>query len=214
MTNYFCPKINSLRKFIYLHVCICSYYCWLSSWVRYSYIQLCFKRSSYLDPTWERAQSVSKMIQSSSTRTEDRVAQPLLSSWENDNVNRCSQSCCPLRFICIPSKTIFLLLASTLVVSESHCLTHVTVAAFISEYIPMGQYHLVNSLSFPLSLVCAFLAVIGIFYPLSGFLADVYFGRFKIIVSSLTLILISFTIISVTSAVRFSLTTLSKIWHL
>ena len=65
----------------------------------------------------------------------------------------------------------------------------------------MGQDHLVNALSFPLSLVCAILAVIGICYPLSGFLADVYFGRFKIIVSSLTLILISAIILTITLVV-------------
>ena len=131
------------------------------------------------------------MIKSNSTQAEDGVAQPLLSSRQPRNVKRCSNSSCPLMSICIPSKAIFILLTWALVVSEFYSLIHVMAVGIISAYVPMGEDHFVNAVSFPLGLIYAILAVIGIFYPLCGFLADVYSGQFKIILSCLTLILIS-----------------------
>ena len=127
------------------------------------------------------------MIQSNSTQAEDGVAQPLLSSWQPRNLNRCSNSSCPLRFICIPSKAIFILLTWALVVSEFYSLIHATIKVSITDYVPMGEDYFVSAVSFPLGIVYAILAVIGIFYPLCGFLADVYCLQFKIILSCLTL---------------------------
>ena len=55
----------------------------------------------------------------------------------------------------------------------------------------IGTNHLVNAVTAPLGFFYAILAVISMFYPLSGFLADVYCGRFKTIVIGLTIMSIS-----------------------
>ena len=44
----------------------------------------------------------------------------------------------------------------------------------IDNYVPTGKNHFVNSVSFSLAFVYVILAVIAMFYPLSGFLADIF----------------------------------------
>ena len=109
-----------------------------------------------------------QMIQSSSTQAEEGVAQPLLPSRDSHSVNRCSKILLSSEVYLhiLPSKAIFLLLLWTLVVSEWYTLIRLTVSGFTtSEYLPMGQDHVLTSL--PLSLVCAIPAVVRIFYPSS-----------------------------------------------
>ena len=81
-----------------------------------------------------------------------------------------------------------MILVWTMIVGEMYSTVHVVIVTFISSYVPMGESHLVNAVSSPLGLVSAILAAIAIFYPLSGFIADVWCGKFKIIIVSLTTI--------------------------
>ena len=55
------------------------------------------------------------------------------------------------------------------------------------------RYHLVISVSSPLAFVYAILAVIAMFYPLGGFFADVYCGRFKMVMIGLGFLTFSFS---------------------
>ena len=129
----------------------------------------------------------------------DKEAQPLLSSKVTNNVSLCSPCerftcvhCWPrVRYLCLSSKVILLILAWTVIVSELYTVVQVSIEAVIAIYVPIGENHLVNALSSPIGFVYAILAVIAMFYPLSGFLADVCCGRFKTVIVGLSIILIS-----------------------
>ena len=135
------------------------------------------------------------MSQSSSTRSSLEEDTPLLLSQERQYANSCSQFCCCRR---LSSKALLLILAWTVVVSEMYSLFQVIIVAFISDYVPMGVNHLLNAVSSPLGFVSAILAAIAIFYPLSGFVADVWCGQFKVIIISLTIILFSTIVVAIT----------------
>ena len=139
------------------------------------------------------------MIHSQSSHGEDT---PLLPLQERHSPNLCPRFRCHQR---LPSKAIFLILALTMIVRELYALIQVTIVSFIGIYVSMDVNHLFNALSFPLGSVSAILAAIAIFYPLSGFLADVWCGRFKIIMIGLTTILFSLIIIIITFTIWFSL---------
>ena len=139
------------------------------------------------------------MIHSQSSHGEDT---PLLPLQERHSPNLCPRFRCHQR---LPSKAIFLILALTMIVRELYVLIQVTIVSFIGIYVSMDVNHLFNALSFPLGSVSAILAAIAIFYPLSGFLADVWCGRFKIIMIGLTTILFSLIIIIITFTIWFSL---------
>ena len=141
------------------------------------------------------------MSQSSTSR--DLEAKPLLSS-HTVNVpslrERFTSVCClPRCNNCLPTKPIVLILVWTVIVSELYSLLQGFVGVVITNYVPTTVNHFVNAISSPLGLVYAILAVISMLYPLSGFLADVYCGRFKTIIIGLTTISIS----SVTLAAVF-----------
>ena len=91
-----------------------------------------------------------------------------------------------------------MILVWTMIVGEMYALIRITIITFISSYVPMGVSHLLNAVSSPLALVSAILAVIAIFYPLSGFIADVWCGQFKVIIISLTSIFFSTIIVAIT----------------
>ena len=118
-----------------------------------------------------------------STTSADQEAQPLLLS-QNRTVNlnfpheKCSGICCLPRHICLQYKAILLILAWTVIVGELFSMSQVLIGYFITDYVPIGKSHLVNAVSSPMGFLYAILAVIAMFYPLSGFLADVCCGRF------------------------------------
>ena len=142
------------------------------------------------------------MIHSSSSRSRHGEDTPLLPLQERHSDNLCPRFHCLQR---LPSKAIFLILPSTMIVSELYTLIHITIASFIGSYVPMEANHFLNALSSPLGLVSAILAAIAIFYPLSGFLADVWCGRFKIIMIGLTTIFLAFIIVIISFTIWFSL---------
>ena len=141
------------------------------------------------------------MIQSSSSGSKHGEDTHLLMSQEHRYANPYSQFCCCRR---PPSKALLLILAWTVVVSEIYCLIRVVFITFISNYVPMGVDHLLNAVSSPLGFISAILAAIAIFYPLSGFLADVWCGQFKVIIISLTTVLFSIIIVVITVIIWFN----------
>ena len=143
------------------------------------------------------------MIQSHSTGSgREEEGTPLIPSRDHRHANMCSRICCQQSPL---SKAILMILVWTMIVGEMYTTVHVVIVAFISSYVPMGESHLVNAVSSPLGLVSAILAAIAIFYPLSGFVADVWCGKFKIIIISLTTILFCTIIVAMTVAIWNSL---------
>ena len=126
----------------------------------------------------------------------------------NENVEvdrvRCGGLCSNLRHVCLHHKAILLILAWTMIVGELLMLQQAGIKAFIDNYVPVGKNHFVNSVSSPLAFVYAILAVIAMFYPLSGFLADVCCGRFKTVMVGLSFLL--FTLVVLVAAIVWATT--------
>ena len=119
--------------------------------------------------------------------------QPLLST-VNDNdtslsiYNRKCLSgsiCSTLGRFCQRYKAVLLILVWTMIVGELLMLQKALIGCFIDNYVPTGINHFSNSVSSPLAFAYAILAVIAMFYPLGGFLADVCCGRFKTVMIGL-----------------------------
>ena len=140
----------------------------------------------------------------------DEESQTLLSSQVVHSVSLsylCEKFTCVrclrgVRHLCLQSKVILIILAWTAIVSELYTLIQVFIAVMISSNVStsIGENHLVNAVSSPMGFLYALLAMIAMFYPLSGFLADVCCGRFRTIIVGLSIILIS----SITAAVLFA----------
>ena len=91
---------------------------------------------------------------------------------------------CLLNHICLPSKAAILILLWTLVVGTTYSI----ILGFAVTIITSQS----SNLSVYASIPFAVLALITIFYPLSGFIADTCCGRLKTIVASLCLLLLCF----------------------
>ena len=93
-------------------------------------------------------------------------------------------SCPPSKHLCLPSKAAILILLWTIIVGATYhdlvgfsallVLSNTTPNAILSEYEPLPY---------------ALLAIVMMFYPVSGFIADVCCGRLKAVVISLAFIL-------------------------
>ena len=96
--------------------------------------------------------------------------------------------------LCIPSKAAVVIILWTVVITSAYavilCLATANSFTIPHEYLTEG----VNG-STPYIMV----AVLMIFYPLSGFIADVCCGRFKTIIISQTLLSLSFTLLGIIS---------------
>ena len=108
---------------------------------------------------------------------------------------------CPLsKHLCLPSKAAILILLWTIVVgvvyhnllgfSSLLVLSNPTPNAILSQYEPLPY---------------AMLALVMMFYPLSGFIADVYCGRLKTVVTSLAFILSCWIIVLITLSLLVSI---------
>ena len=133
----------------------------------------------------------------------DHENQPLLStlheSCTSSNVSR-SKCCGDIRFrcrqVCLQHKAVVLILIWTMIVGELLAFQQLLIGGFIENYVPIssnGKNHFANSVSSPLAFIYVILAVMAIFYPLGGFLADVYCGRFKMVMISLGSLVFSFS---------------------
>ena len=102
-----------------------------------------------------------------------------------------TRSCGFCNKMCLPSKAAIYILFSAAIVGCIYFILLGTVIAFIMSSSP----HLEVPVSVYFSLPYAILALVMMFYPLSGFIADVYCGRYRIIKISLCLLL-SFVILA------------------
>ena len=133
----------------------------------------------------------------------DRETQPLLSTLSKSDTNSKvphHKYCSNIKFCCrqvyLQHKAVVLILVWTMIVGELLALEQLLIGGFIESYVPIsskGSYNFANSVSSPLAFVYAILAIIAMFYPLGGFLADVYFGRFKMVMIGLGFLTFSFS---------------------
>ena len=106
----------------------------------------------------------------------------------NSNLGVCSPQ---LKHLCLPSKAAILILLWTAVVG----MMYQAVISLIALFVVIYPYN--NKLTVHHALCYAVLAVVMMFYPLSGFIADVCCGRMKTIVVSLIVLLTSLIIFMV-----------------
>ena len=103
------------------------------------------------------------------------------------------QSTCAPKKICISSKPIMLILAWAFVVGGIYEGAGIASTVFV-KIIPSN---IVGSAFYPIIAVYVLLAVVNMFYPLSGLLADVYCGRYRIVVISLCILWFCLALITI-----------------
>ena len=97
-----------------------------------------------------------------------------------------------LKHICLPSKAAIILVCLAVVIGALHAV-FVCVFVFIAVILVGGQYIPESVAIFTSYLV---MAVTVFLYPLSGFIADVKYGRFRVMVASMCFIVISLLFMS------------------
>ena len=137
----------------------------------------------------------------------DLETQPLLSTLRKSGTNSnvpLRKYCGDIRFccrqVCLQHKAVVLILVWTMIVGELLALQQFLIGEFVENYVPIssnGSTHFANSVSSPLAFFYAILAVMAMFYPLGGFLADIYCGRFKMVMIGLGFLAFSFSSIIV-----------------
>ena len=127
----------------------------------------------------------------------DQENQPLLGFTRANNINssthqrreRESYRCWTT---CPKYKTILIILVWMVFVGELSAFVLALSAGLIENYVPVvDKLQLANAVSSPICFLYASLAVMAMLYPVSGFIADVCCGRFKIIMIGLTIMAIS-----------------------
>ena len=109
------------------------------------------------------------------------------------NIRRRSHhaTCCNTKQTCLRYRAVILILIWTVIVGELRTALDILTSGFIEFYVPIsGKDTFANAVSSPIAFLYAILAVIAMLYPLSGFRADVYCGRFKTVIFGLSLILV------------------------
>ena len=115
------------------------------------------------------------------------------------NLHRNDQQCfCHQRLmsVCLSSKWVLLILVWTLTVSVVYAGLVNIAAGFALASIGIGTFADSNPLTSPFCIIHAVLVFTAMLYPLSGFLADIWCGRFKAIMIGLFCLLPS-TIVSI-----------------
>ena len=132
-----------------------------------------------------------------SMESSSREAQPLLFPMTSKVKFTSTHLChCPPRNLCLPSKAAVLILLLTSIVGVI-CSVGVVALGLLHVNSSNWNTH-TSSISFFSSLPYAFFALMMMFYPLSGFIADICCGRFKTIVVSLIIFTISILLFSFT----------------
>lgn len=133
---------------------------------------------------------LSSPVSSRTGRHHSLEVQPLLSSpSENNKHNAVQTPCSPLGFLA-SYKAIILILLWSVFVGAVYSIVCIIAEIKLFNFIPL--YY--TNASFAFVIYYSTIALINLFYPVSGCFADVFFGRFKTIIASLSLILCSFTI--------------------
>ena len=110
-----------------------------------------------------------------------------------------------LKSLCRFSKTVYLILTWTLIVGAIYAAMLYVAAGFINTSAILLRSNIFiddNLFISPLCIIQAVLAFTAILYPLSGFLADVWCGRFKTVIFGLFCLLFS-TIVTVVALIWF-----------
>ena len=106
---------------------------------------------------------------------------------------------CKSKYFCFSSKAAILIILWAAVVGTAFTLFKDIVAVSIlgSRYARVMDIATLDLIPY------ATLTIIMIFYPLNGFIADVYCGRYKIVMISLTLVLLSFLLLGIACILGF-----------
>ena len=119
--------------------------------------------------------------ESSRLLCQQAVNEPLLSQGQQKSSKTCSY-----KYLCLPSKAAILIIFWTVVVGAVYNLVLLLAVAIVDTN-PLFSHDI--SISANECLPYAILALISLFYPLSGFIADVCCGRLKVVAVSLCFIL-------------------------
>ena len=144
--------------------------------------------------------STSDSVSSSESMTTDSGPSENQSLLQNQpNLHRNDQRCfCHqhLKSVCLSSKSVLLILVWTLITSVVYAAIVNIAAGFAITSIGLGTFADSNPLTSPFCIIYAVLAFTAMLYPLSGFLADIWCGRFKAVMIGLSCLLPS-TILSI-----------------
>ena len=125
---------------------------------------------------------------------------PLLST--SFNSHHAHHKCCPLsRHLCFSSKAVSLILVWTATIGIIY---YIVIGTFLLQVSVNSVTHQ-KSMATLTSLSFAILAIVMIFYPLSGLIADVCCGRYRAIMASLIIITTSILIFSIVFPLYFLL---------
>ena len=110
----------------------------------------------------------------------------------NSSSSSTHPKCCPLKHhLCLPSKSAVLILIWTAVIG---ILFYTVIGSVLLASVSNVQTNISNLTSIPFAIV----AFAMLFYPLSGFIADVCCGRFRTVIAGLIFVTISVFILSCT----------------
>ena len=106
---------------------------------------------------------------------------------------RCTHYCYQLlKHICLPSKAAVVLICLAVVVGAIN--TIFSVLSVIAAVLFVSDHYIDESLAFFVSYLFITMAVI--LYPVSGFLADVFCGRYRVVMISMCFFIVSFILLS------------------
>ncbi len=117
---------------------------------------------------------------------------------------RAGISCPPSKHLCLPSKAAILILLWTAIVGAMYYV-------FMGLAVALEIFRSKSGINFSVydSLLYAILALVMMFYPLSGFFADVCCGRLKIVIISLVILLVCLIILLIGIVLGDTITALS-----
>ena len=146
-----------------------------------------------------------------SVRVAATETQSLLRSYVHRNGQQytsipCVQGLPSFKSACLSSKPVWLIFTWTLIVSVIYAVMLFIAAVLIASSVGLNPFGNSNPLTVPICITQAVLAFTAMLYPLSGFLADIWCGRFKVVMIGLFCLLFS-AILSVVIIVwpRFSM---------
>ena len=87
---------------------------------------------------------------------------------------------CSLKNVCIPSKPVLLIFISAFIIGILYSGITITTLKY-SQHVQRRIPRIHNSHFITMILLNLTLAIIGLFYPLAGYIGDIYTGRFKLI---------------------------------
>ena len=108
-------------------------------------------------------------------------SKPLLPKQQSHVVCQCHR-------LCLRSKAAILIILWTIVIGMVYTTLFVITASFITQYQNHDLSKVDSVVTYPLIIVYSLLAVVAMFYPLVGFVADVSCGHFKVVIFACVLI--------------------------